>query len=189
MNNPWKIISSKKVYDNPWIELTEYQVINPKGGAGIYGVVSYKHIAIGIIPLDENNNTWIVGQYRFPLHEYSWEIPEGGGKKEVSLLESAQRELLEECGIIAQKWDLILKMHLSNSVSDEVGYVFLARDLSFTKAQPEETEQLSVQKIPFQSLYHKVMNGEITDSLSVAGVLKLHCLLNEKKLDYIKSNK
>ncbi len=181
MENPWKIISSKYIYENPWIQLTEYQVINPNGGQGIYGVVSFKNIAIGIIPLDDESNTWIVGQYRFPLNEYSWEIPEGGGKKDVPILESAQRELLEECGITAKRWDLILKMHLSNSVSDEVGFVFVARDLHFTQAKPEETEKLDVQKIPFDLLYEKVMNGEITDSLSVAGVLKLKCLLQNSK--------
>jgi len=181
MHNPWKILSTQKIYENPWIELTEYQVINPHGGSGIYGVVHFKHIAIGVIPLDEELNTWIVGQYRFPLNEYSWEIPEGGGKLEVPILESAKRELLEECGIIAQKWNCILKMHLSNSVSDEVGYVWVAQDLSFTKSQPEETELLEVQKIPFSELYERVMNGEITDSLSVAGVLKLQCLLKEGK--------
>lgn len=181
MKNPWKILSSQLLYDNPWIQLTEHQVINPKGGEGIYSVVSFKNIAIGIIPIDEEFNTWIVGQYRFPLNEYSWEIPEGGGKKNISILESAKRELLEECGIIANQWDLILKMHLSNSVSDEVGYVFVARDLSFTQSQPEETEQLEIQKIPFNTLYQKVMNGEITDSLSVAGVLKLKCLIEDKK--------
>ncbi len=181
MKNPWKILFSTPIYQNPWIELTEHQVINPNGGKGIYGVVSFKNIAIGIIPLDENFNTWIVGQYRFPLNEYSWEIPEGGGKKDLPILESAKRELLEECGIIANQWDLILKMHLSNSVSDEVGYVFVARDLSFTQSQPDETEQLEVQKIPFDLLYQKVMEGRITDSLSVAGVLKLKCLLNDKK--------
>jgi len=179
MNNPWKILSSQMIYQNPWIELTEHQVINPNGGHGIYGVVHFKNIAIGIIPLDEHFNTWIVGQYRFPLNEYSWEIPEGGGKLDIPILESAKRELLEECGIIANQWDCILKMHLSNSVSDEVGYVFVARDLSFTHSSPEETEQLEVQKLPFQSLYQKVMNGEITDSLSVAGVLKLRCLFQE----------
>ncbi len=182
MKNPWKILSSNSIYQNPWIHLTEHQVINPSGGNGIYGVVSFKNIAIGIIPLDENFNTWIVGQYRFPLNEYSWEIPEGGGKKDLPILDSAKRELLEECGIIANQWDLILKMHLSNSVSDEVGYVFVARDLSFTQSQPEETEQLEVQKIPFDLLYEKVMEGQITDSLSVAGVLKLKCLLNDKKI-------
>ena len=181
MNNPWKILSTQKIYENPWIELNEYQVINPQGGNGVYGVVHFKHIAIGVIPLDEELNTWIVGQYRFPLNEYSWEIPEGGGKLEVPILESAKRELLEECGIIAQKWNCILKMHLSNSVSDEVGYVWVAQDLSFTKSQPEETELLEVQKIPFSELYERVMNGEITDSLSVAGVLKLQCLLKEGK--------
>lgn len=175
--NPWKILGSKVPYDNKWIRVTEHQVINPSGGEGIYGVVHYKHIAIGIIPLDEEKNTWIVGQYRFPLNEYSWEIPEGGGKMDVPILDSAKRELLEETGIIASDWRHILTLHLSNSVSDEVGHVFVARDLSFQDAQPEETEQLAVQKIPFDLLFEWAMQGKITDSLSVAGILKVKHLM------------
>lgn len=180
--NPWTITSSQNIYDNPWINLTEHQVINPSGGPGIYGHVHFKNLAIGIIPLDEEDNTWLVGQYRFTLNEYTWEIPEGGGPLGTDPLDSAKRELLEETGIIAQKWEEIQKFHLSNSVCDEFGYIYLARDLSFGEAEPEETEQLQVRKLPFEEAYQMVLNSEITDSLSVAAIYKIKLLKLEGKL-------
>ncbi len=178
MKNPWEIIRQKIIYSNPWIDLIHYDVLNPSGKPGIYGKVHFKNIAIGIIPLDEELNTWIVGQYRFPLQQYSWEIPEGGGPLNEDILKSAKRELLEECGIVAQKWDMLLNIHLSNSVSDEFGVVYIAKNLTFEAANPDENEQLVTKKIPFNALFNMVMNGEITDSLTVAGVLKLQHILN-----------
>lgn len=180
--NPWKTISSEKIYENPWISLTEHQVINPGGGSGIYGEVHFKNLAIGIIPLDEENNTWLVGQYRFPLKQYSWEIPEGGGLLNNDPLLSAQRELLEETGIKAEEWIEIQKIHLSNSVSDELGIIYLARQLSFGESSPEESEDLIVRKLPFETAYQMVLNGEITDSLSVAAILKVKVLYLTNKL-------
>ena len=174
--NPWQTLSETKIYDNPWISLTEYQVINPSGGEGIYGKVHFKNLAIGIIVLDRDNNTWLVGQYRYPLNQYSWEIPEGGGPLEEDPLKSAQRELLEETGIIAGSWLEIQKMHLSNSVSDELAIIYLARDLTFGESSPEETEELTIQKMPFNEAYNMVMNGKITDSISVAAILKVKVL-------------
>ncbi len=171
--NPWKTIESKKIYDNAWIDLTEHKVINPAGGDGIYGVVHFKNLAIGIIPIDEKGNIWLVGQYRYPLNEYSWEIPEGGGDLQVDPLESAKRELLEETGLKAEKWSELLIMHLSNSVSDEKSILFLAENLTQFEAEPEETEQLVIKKLPFENAYQMVMQGEITDSMSVAGIMKL----------------
>ncbi|MCO6500093.1 MAG: NUDIX hydrolase [Vicingus serpentipes] len=129
--NPWKTLKSEIKYDNPWIKVIENQTINSSGNEGIYGVVHYKNIAIGIIPLDEEYNTWIVGQYRYPLKQYSWEICEGGGPIGTSPLESAQRELLEEMGIKANEWSELLRSHLSNSVSDELGILYVSKDLSF----------------------------------------------------------
>ena len=113
--NPWTIISSEEKYDNPWINLTEYQVINPNGGKGIYGKVHFKNLAIGIIPINKNDEIILIGQYRFPLDVYSWEIPEGGGKLDINPLDSAKRELLEETGLKANKWTKLMEMHLSNS--------------------------------------------------------------------------
>lgn len=171
--NPWQTLSSQKIYDNPWISLTEHQVLNPSGGEGIYGEVNFKNLAIGIIVLDDDNNTWLVGQYRFPLKSYSWEIPEGGGPIDVDPLISAKRELKEETGIMADSWTEIQRIHLSNSVSDETGIIFLAQNLSYGESEPEETEQLILKKLPFLEVYQMVLNGEITDSLSVAAILKV----------------
>jgi 8-oxo-dGTP pyrophosphatase MutT (NUDIX family) len=179
MENPWTILSQTAVYDNKWIGVTEYDVINPSGGRGIYGVVHFKNLAIGVVPLDEELNTWLVGQYRFPLKAYSWEIPEGGGDPGVPPVASAQRELLEETGLVAKEWTPIMEMHLSNSVSDEKAILFLARQLEQREPEPEETEQLVVRKVPFEEAYRMVMAGEITDSMSVAAILKVKILLNE----------
>jgi len=182
--NPWTILSERAVYDNKWIGVTEYDVINPSGGKGIYGVVHFKSLAIGVVPLDEELNTWLVGQYRFPLKQYSWEIPEGGGDRAVPPVASAQRELLEETGLVAKEWTPIMEMHLSNSVSDEKAILFLARQLEQREPEPEETEQLVVRKLPFEEAYRMVMSGEITDSMSVAAILKVKILLNEAIIPY-----
>ncbi|MGV3686014.1 MAG: NUDIX domain-containing protein [Daejeonella sp.] len=174
--NPWKTLSEKKIYENPWISLTESQVINPGGGTGIYGKVHFKNLAIGIVVLDEEYNTWLVGQYRYVPDQYSWEIPEGGGKLETDPLDSAKRELLEETGISAASWVEIQRMHLSNSVSDELAIIYLAQNLSFGDSDPEETEELSILKLPFKDAYKMVIDGEITDSMSVAAILKVKLL-------------
>jgi 8-oxo-dGTP pyrophosphatase MutT (NUDIX family) len=175
--NPWQTKSSEVRYDNPWIQIQHNEVINPAGNPGIYGVVHFKNLAIGIIPLDENNNTWIVGQYRYATNSYSWEIPEGGGKLDTDPIVSAQRELLEECGIIANQWEKILEMDLSNSATNEHAILYVARDLQFTHAEPEETEDLQLKKVPFETLFQMVMNGEVQDAMSVAAVLKLKLML------------
>lgn len=180
--NPWVSVTRRGIYENNWIGLTEHEVINPSGGKGIYGVVHFKNLAIGILPLDDELNTWIVGQYRFPLNAYSWEIVEGGGAHGTDPLDSAKRELLEETGLMAVNWMEIQRMHLSNSVSDELSIIYIARGLSQGQAEPEETEQLTVRKIPFEDAYEMVMSGEITDSMSVAAILKTKILIQEGHL-------
>lgn len=182
MINPWRIISAKPIYDNKWISVTEYDVINPNGGKGIYGKVHFKNAAIGILPLDDELNTYLVGQFRFALDQYSWEIPEGGGPLEQDILQSAKRELLEETGLEAAEWTKLMEFHLSNSVSDELGHIFLARNLTQRQAQPEETEDLAVKKIPFEEAYRMVENGTITDSMAVAAILKVKIMLLEGKI-------
>ncbi|MCC6460282.1 MAG: NUDIX hydrolase [Saprospiraceae bacterium] len=181
-SNPWTTLQTDTVYDNPWIQVTHRDVLNPAGGKGIYGVVHFKNIAIGIVPLDQEGYTWLVGQYRYAPGVYSWEIPEGGGPLSRPLLESAQRELLEETGIRAGRWTPLLDMHLSNSVSDEYGVVYLAQDLEFGLAEPEETEQLHIRRLPLAEALEMVMDGQITDSLSVAALLKINELLRRGAL-------
>ncbi len=181
-DNPWKTLSSLEIYDNSWISLTEHQVINPNDGEGIYGEVHFKNFAIGILPLDEDYNTWIVGQYRFPIKAYSWEIIEGGGPLNVCPIESAKRELAEESGIIASRFTEIQRMHLSNSVSDELAIIYLAQDLEMGQSSPEETEELVIRKIHFNEAYQMVMEGTITDSISVAAILKVKILIDNKKI-------
>ena len=177
--NPWKTLESDLKYDNNWISVTEHQVINPSGGKGIYGEVHFKNLAIGILPLDEDYNTWLVGQYRFPLKAYSWEIPEGGGLLGEDPLESARRELLEETGMSASNWKEIQRMHLSNSVSDELSIIYVATGLIQGIAMPEETEELVVKKVPFDEAFEMVMKNEITDSMSVAAILKAKLMIME----------
>ncbi|MFZ4633116.1 MAG: NUDIX domain-containing protein [Saprospiraceae bacterium] len=170
--NPWQTLQVNEVYNNPWIRVTHRDVLNPAGNPGIYGVVHFKNIAIGVLPLDREGYTWLVGQYRYTLERYSWEIPEGGGPLGLDPLEAAQRELVEETGIRAKKWTPLMKVHLSNSVTDEVGLAFIAQDLDFGEAQPEETEQLHVNRVPFSDVVDMVLDGQITDVLSVCTVLK-----------------
>jgi 8-oxo-dGTP pyrophosphatase MutT (NUDIX family) len=178
MENPWKTKSKRVIYENPWIKLEEHDVIIPSGKDGIYGKVSFKNKALGIIPIDEEGNTWLVGQYRYPLDEYSWEIPMGGGPIAKDILESAQRELKEETGLTAEKWTMMMRIHTSNSVTDEEGFVFLAENLSQGETAFEETEQLQILKLPLKDAVQKVMDGEITDGISIAGLLKVARHLN-----------
>lgn len=155
-------------------------MLNPKGGKGIYGVVSMKNKAIGIIPIDAEGYTYLVGQYRYALNEYSWEIPMGGGLIEDDILESAKRELQEETGYTAAKWTNIMRLHTSNSVTNEEGFVFLAQELTAGETAFEETEDLHIKRVPFQEAVRMAMNNEITDAISVAGILKVALLLQQQ---------
>ncbi|MEM9885548.1 MAG: NUDIX hydrolase [Bacteroidota bacterium] len=178
----WTTLKTETVYDNPWIEVTHRKVINPSGGAGIYGKVHFKNVAIGIVPLDKNYHTYLVGQYRYTLDAYSWEIPEGGCPIDTLPLDTAKRELLEETGIQAQKWTKLLKLHTSNSVTDEYGFAYVAQELSFGAAMPEETEDLQIKKLPLQAAFDMVMRNEITDSLSIAALMKAMWWWQEGKI-------
>ena len=176
----WKRKSRQTKYQNNWICVHHDEVINPNGGDGIYGVVHFENMAIGIIPIDDNGYTWLVGQHRYPQNKFSWEIPEGGGPLGIDPLLSAKRELQEEVGLTAEDWQLILKMDLSNSVSDEEAHIYLAKNLQEVEKQPEETEVLTLKHLPFEEAFQMVLKGEITDSMSVAGILKAHLLLLKK---------
>jgi 8-oxo-dGTP pyrophosphatase MutT (NUDIX family) len=180
--NPWQTLSSDLRYDNAWISVTHREVIKPSGEQGIYGVVHYKNLALGIVPVDAEGNTWLVGQYRYPTDRYSWEIPEGGGKIGVEPLASAQRELREETGIEAAKWRELLHFQVSNSVSDELAYVFLATDLSHGEPEPEDTEQLTIRKLPLTEAIDMALDGRIADAISIAALLRVKVELDNGTL-------
>lgn len=180
--NPWKTLSTSTVYDNPWISVSHREVVTPGGSVGIYGKVHFKNIAIGIIPLDHEGNTWLVGQYRYPIDRYSWEIPEGGGPLGIDPLVSAQRELAEETGLRADCWTPVLETHTSNSVSDEHGQIFVAQGLTQGETCPEDTEELVIKKVPFSTAVDMVMTGNITDALAMLGIMKVQHMLNHGEL-------
>lgn len=177
----WETLTTKQVYDNPWISVEHHDVITPTGKPGIYGKVKFKNLAIGIIPIDDHGNTWIVGQYRYTLGTYSWEIPMGGGPHADDPLASAKRELKEETGISANSWTKLMTIHTSNCVTDELGYIYVASDLSFGATSFDDTEDLQIKKLPFSEVVEMVMNGVITDAISIAGILKYARLLNAAK--------
>jgi 8-oxo-dGTP pyrophosphatase MutT (NUDIX family) len=180
--NPWKTIDRTTVYENNWITVEHRNVLNPVGNPGIYGVVHFKNVAIGIVPVDLDGNTWLVGQFRYTLNEYSWEIPKGGGLENTVEIESAKRELLEETGISAEKWSILSPVHTSNSVTDERGLLYLAENLNFGEAEPEETEQLIVKKLPLAEAVKMVLGGEITDAISIIGLLLADRILKNRPI-------
>lgn len=174
----WRKLSSKKVYDNPWITVFEDQVINPGGGQNQYGVVHFKNKAIAIVPLDDDGNTWLVGQERYTLGTYTWELPMGGAADGEEPIEAARRELKEETGLTASRWSQILRLHLSNSITDEEGFVFIAQDLEEGEPEFDETEDLQIRKLPLAEAVAMIGRGEITDAISVAALLFVDSLVD-----------
>jgi ADP-ribose pyrophosphatase len=168
--NPWQTVSSEQVYDNPWIAVREDRVIRPDGEAGLYGVVHYKNIAVGVLPIEEDH-IYLVGQYRYPLKSYSWEIPEGGCPEGEEPLLAAQRELKEETGLEASRWRRLGEAYLSNSVADEYAVWFLATELVPGEPRPEGAERLTVRRVPLQEALAMALDGEITDALSLLAIM------------------
>jgi 8-oxo-dGTP pyrophosphatase MutT (NUDIX family) len=175
--NPWRCLGSRPVYENAWIRVREDRVVRPDGQPGIYGVVEMKGRAVAVVPLTADGDTFLVGQYRYTLGQYSWEVPEGAGAPDESPLVEAQRELREETGIRAARWTYLGEVHLSNSVTDETGCAFLAEELSFGEAEPDGTEQLRLRRLPFEDAYRMALSGEISDALSVVALARAHDLL------------
>jgi 8-oxo-dGTP pyrophosphatase MutT (NUDIX family) len=164
--NPWRTLGSRRVYENPWISVREDSVIRPDGEPGIYGVVHYKNTAVGVLPA-EDDHVYLVGQYRYPLERYSWEIPEGGCPQDEEPLEAARRELREETGFEAGNWRRLGEAFLSNSVADEYAVWFLATDLVAGEPQNEGTEVIGVRRVPLREALAMTMDGRITDALSI----------------------
>ena len=182
--NTWQTLDSELVYETAWIAVNKHQTINPAGNPAVYSVVNFKNLAIGIFPLSDDGYTWLVGQWRYPLNAYSWEIPEGGGPLGELPIETAIRELKEETGIVASTFKEIMQLHLSNSATDEHAHVFLATGLTFEKSEPEESEDLKIRKIHINDVFKMVLNGEITDAISVATIYKVKYLFDLNLINF-----
>lgn len=169
----WKKLSSRTVFENDWMQVLEDHVINPGGGENQYGHVHFKNRAVAIIPLDENDDVWLVGQQRYTLGAWSWELPMGGAPLDEEPFDAARRELREETGLTAKTWTEIMRLHLSNSITDEVAVVYLAENLTEGEPEFEETEDLEIRKLSLQDAVAMVNAGEITDAISVAALLRI----------------
>ncbi|WNO10160.1 NUDIX hydrolase [Teredinibacter sp. KSP-S5-2] len=167
----WFRVNRSTVYDNPWIRVYHDDVITPGKSKGIYGVVHFKNKAVGVIPMDDDGNTWLVKQSRYTLEKATWEIPEGGSPEGEDTLLTAKRELEEEVGLVAGKWQKLMGLHLSNSITDEYAVIYKATELSIGRQLLEDTEDIEVRKMPITEAVDMVMRGEITDAISVAGLL------------------
>ena len=173
--NPWITHSTEVGYENQWIRVDHNTVTTPGGSPGIYGVVRFKNKAIGVLPIDAEDHTWLVGQYRYTLDVYSWEIPAGGSPEGEEGIDTAQRELLEETGLRAQTWTpLLTEVQLTNSVTDELAWCWVATDLTQHAAEPEDTEDLQVRRLPVDDAIQMVLDGEIKDAFTVMSFLRLH---------------
>lgn len=172
--NPWTLRATKRIYDNPWIRVDEHDVLDAGGNQRCYGIVRFKKIAVGVLPLFEDGSVGLVGQYRLPLEAYSWEMPEGGSEAGEDVLATARRELQEESGLEASAITEILRMHLSNSVTDEYAVIYLATGLTQGAPNPDEDEVLTFRRAAFGDVLAEVLDGRITDSLTVAAILRVH---------------
>lgn len=169
--SPWTTLERRPVYANAWMRVDEHQVIRPDGERGIYGIVTPTSIALGIVPLTPDDHVWLVGQYRYPLGRYSWEIPEGGGDPALDPRAEAERELAEETGLVAGRWRPLLELHTSNCLMSERALVFVAEELRPGPARPEVTERLQTACVPLATALAAIGEGRITDAISVAALL------------------
>jgi 8-oxo-dGTP pyrophosphatase MutT (NUDIX family) len=170
---PWLRRSRRIAYENDWITIWHDEVTRPDGEPGVYGIVHFANLAVGVIAVDEDDRVLLVGQHRYALDEYSWEIPEGGVPPGESALEGARRELREETGVEASDWTELARSHLSNSVSDELAILYLARGLTTGVATPDGTEALDVRWLPFDDVLAMTLDGRITDALTVLAVQRV----------------
>ena len=178
-SNPYKLLKNRPIYENPWFEVEEHDVIQPHGKQGIYGKILFKNEAVGIVPIEFNEttqeyDTWLVGQYRYPIDKYSWEIPEGGCPIGTDKLQSAKRELREETGFTATKWQELITVHISNASTNEVGTLYLAQDLTPGDTEFDETEVIEIRRLSLMDALTMIETNEITDALSMIGLIQAY---------------
>jgi len=167
---PWRRRTRREAYRNPWISVWHDEVDRPDGSDGIYGVVHFANLAVGVVVLDDADRVLLVGQHRYALDAYSWELPEGGVPDSESVLDGAIRELREETGVTADRWRQLCRVHLSNSVTDEAGVVFAAHARQHGISTPEATEDLAIRWVPLDAALAMIAMGEITDGLTIIGL-------------------
>ena len=178
---PWTRLSTRPVYENPWIRVREDQVLHPDGSPGIYGVVHFRNLAVGVVPLDAQGRVTLVGQFRYPLGRYSWEIPEGGCPEGEEPFAAARRELREETGCSAARWDFLGTVALSNSATDEIAWLWLARELEEGSPDPEASEDLAVRKADWEEAWKLAMEGEAADSMTVIALARARHFLDRER--------
>ncbi|HVY02434.1 MAG TPA: NUDIX hydrolase [Caulobacterales bacterium] len=182
-HDPWTILSERRAYENPWIAIDHREVLTPKGAPGVYGIVRFKKVAVGVVPVEPDGSVHLVGQWRVPLGRYSWEIPEGGAEPGEAPAACARREMCEETGLEATRLVEILRLDLSNSCTDETAVVFLALGLKAGQAAPDDTESLTHKRLPFAEAFNQAISGEITDAISVAGLLRAYHMAKTGQID------
>lgn len=179
-SRPWVDVSGPEVvFENPWVTLTRHKAQAPTGAPADYVVVRPKNIAAGVLPIHPDGTVTLVGQSRFPLMNYSWEMPEGGAPFHEDPLDGAKRELAEEAGLTAASWLEVLRMELSNSVTDETAIAWLAWDLSPAPVDPDPTEIITIARVPFTALIDEVHRGTIRDAFTVATALRAYHMAHE----------
>jgi len=180
MKNPWKTLATRPIYDNPWFRVREDRVTRPDGAEGTYSVVNFNRIAVGIVPLWEDGSVTLVGQYRYPIEEYSWEIPEGGSDLALEPIEGARRELKEETGIEAESWLELGRCHTSNSACDELAYIFLARELTRGATIAQGNEEIETRRLALKEAVEMAADGRITDAISIAALFRVERWLSQR---------
>lgn len=178
----WRGGEGRTRFSNPWIELVEFDAIAPTGHQTHYAVVRFHKRAVGVLPLHADGTVTLVGQQRFPTAGYSWEMPEGGADAGESPLEGGRRELAEEVGLTATEWTEVLRLELSNSITDERAVCYLAQGLAPCEVAPDETEQFDIVRVPFRDLLAEIAAGRVQDSLTVATALRVYHMAREGEL-------